>query len=270
MLVLFLSPLFAKCQIWLFNENPASPNAHLTFNFVKDLIVLVIVFLLTALTFMWEQRQKTRLENQRLLTENLQNRYDVLKNQVDPHFLFNSLNTLNGLIGYDDDKAHEYVDQLSLVFRHTMHNKEILSLSEELDFTMSYIYLMKIRYNDSLQLITNIDDLYLDYYILPCGLQLLIENAIKHNIVSNKYPLEVTIETSGHDTILVRNNIRRKPEVEAGSGVGLANLNERYRLLFRKEIIIKDMDGIFSVEVPLIKEKEKPKVIQDESYYCRR
>ncbi|MDR0386229.1 MAG: histidine kinase [Prevotellaceae bacterium] len=272
LLILMLSPAFAKLQMWLAGDEASlPPNVHLTMNFFKDLVVLVIVFLLTALTFIWEQRQKTLLENHKLLSENMKNRYEVLKNQVDPHFLFNSLNTLNGLIGYDDEKAHEYVDQLSAVFRYTMQSKEVLPLNEELDFALSYVYLMKIRYNESIKVTCNVDEKYLKYYILPCGLQLLLENAVKHNIISNKYPLEIIIETTGRDSIAVRNNIRLKPEVERGGGVGLANLNERYLLLFRKEILITESENMFRVEVPLIKELSKNNRItihQNESCYC--
>lgn len=253
LLVLALSPLYVRLQIWMLPQVTVPTDVLYTMNFVKDVILLVIVLLFTMLLFMWERQRKTLLENQMLHTENLQNRYDVLKNQVDPHFLFNSLNTLNGLMSYDIEKAHEYVEQLSSVFRYTMQNKEILPLSEELDFAMSYIYLMRIRYNESLRITSHIDEKYLEYYILPCGLQLLIENAVKHNIISTKYPLDIIMETSGHETIIVRNSIRLKPEVHTKGGVGLANLNERYLLLFQKEIIITEVDGFFNVEVPLIK-----------------
>ncbi len=97
-------------------------------------------------------------ENQHLVFENLQNRYNALKNQTDPHFLFNSLNTLNGLIGYDDQRASDYLEQLSNVFRYTMQNKEVSKLSDELEFAEAYIYMMKIRYNDGLDVQISIED----------------------------------------------------------------------------------------------------------------
>jgi LytS/YehU family sensor histidine kinase len=177
----------------------------------------------------------------------------VLKNQVDPHFLFNSLNTLDGLIGMDDDRAHEYVQNLSQVFRYAIGNKEIARLDEELNFTESYALLMKIRYGENIQIQYNIEEKYRLWYIMPISLQLLVENAIKHNVISSKHPLVITIETTPNDSIRVLNAIQLKKEAEPGEGIGLANLTERYELLFQKEVSITITD-IFSVEIPLIKE----------------
>ena len=178
----------------------------------------------------------------------------MLKKQVDPHFLFNTLNTLDGLIGIDVNKAHEYVQNLSQVFRYTIGNKEIMHLDEELDFTESYARLMKIRYGDNLQIKYNIDDKYRNYYIIPVSLQLLVENAIKHNVVSSKHPLLITIETTSNESIRVTNTIQPKSDVEHGEGIGLANLIERYELLFHKEVIITKTN-IFCVEIPLNKQQ---------------
>ena len=253
-LMLLLSIFFAFLHWKLFPELPL--NMLLTIHFIRDLIILIITLLIMIILLMWEKRQQTIIENQKLLTENLQNRYEALKNQVDPHFLFNSLNTLNGLIGYDDDKAHDYLDQLSSVFRYTIQNKNIISLEDELSFLESYIYLMKIRYNESLQIEFNIDDKYSKYYILPFSSQLLIENCIKHNVISNKYPLLITIGTTANETIRVKNTIHLKPDA-ISFGVGLANLNERYQLMFNKEIKITNDETFFSVEIPLIKDIEK-------------
>jgi len=266
---LILSPLFAQIQ-WRLLKEPVPLNLYLTIHFVKDMTVLVITFLFTSLLYMWDQHRKTLIENQKLSMESLQHRYEALRNQVEPHFLFNSLNTLNGLIGYDDDKAHEYVEELSSVFRYTMQSKKIISLEEELNFVQSYIYLMKIRYDDALQVTFQTDDKCLGYYILPFGLQLLVENAIKHNVISKKYPLSIIIETTDSDNLKVKNSVRLKPE-SPNSGIGLANLNERYRLIFNEEIGISRNETFFTVEIPLIKEIEHPKTnsgISYESCHC--
>jgi LytS/YehU family sensor histidine kinase len=217
------------------------------------------------------ERQQTLLENERLIADNIRIRYEVLKNQVDPHFLFNSLNTLDGLIGMDTDKAHEYVQHLSQVFRYAISNKEIMYLKEELNFTESYAHLMKIRYGENFQIQYDIDEKYKTWYIMPISLQLLVENAVKHNVISTKYPLVLTIETTSNDTIRVRNAIQLKKEAEQGEGIGLANLRERYELLFQKEVSIT-MTDVFCVEIPLIKELEdtKMKNNRDESSNNRR
>ncbi len=249
-----LSLCISASHFLLFPENPFTVNQQITMSLVKDLIILIIVLLSTSQLYSINQRQLTLFENEKLLADNIRIRYEVLKNQVNPHFLFNTLNTLDGLIGIDNEKAHEYVQNLSLVFRYTIGNKEIMHLDEELDFTESYALLMKIRYGDNLQIQYNIDDKYRNYYIIPVSLQLLVENAIKHNVISSRHPLLITIETTPNDSIKVTNTIQLKSGVEHGEGIGLANLTERYELLFQKEVIITKTD-IFSVEIPLKKQQ---------------
>jgi len=234
-------------------------NFILIVNSMRDLIVVIIVLLTTYLLYSISEHQRTLIENEKLISENIRIRYEVLKNQVDPHFLFNSLNTLDGLIAIDTSRAHDYVQNLSSVFRYSIGNKEITHLDDELNFTESYADLMKIRYGDNLKVVYDIDNKFRTYYIMPISLQLLVENAIKHNVISNKQPLVVHIESTLYDTIKVWNAIQPKKEAEPGEGIGLANLTERYNLLFQKEIQITSTD-IFCVEIPLIKQldsKEK-------------
>ena len=224
---------------------------------IGDVFVAILVLLSTSQLHVMYLRQQTLVENEKLIAENIRNRYEALKNQVDPHFLFNSLNTLNGLIGYDDDRAHKYVEKLSSVFRYTIQNKEIITLQGELDFTESYAYLMKIRYGENFSIEYNIDEKYFSYYIMPISVQLQIENAVKHNVISNKYPLCIKISTTDSDTLAIENTIQAKTLPVHGTGIGLANLAERYKLLLNKEITINNTNNIFRVEIPLISpEKE--------------
>jgi len=266
-----LSFLDSKFAIHFLPSISFPDNLQVITNLIKALIIYVMVLLSTSLFYSIDQRQQTLLENERLIADNIRIRYEVLKNQVDPHFLFNSLNTLDGLIGMDTDKAHEYVQHLSQVFRYAISNKEIMYLSEELNFTESYSHLMKIRYGENFQILYNIDEKYKTWYIMPISLQLLVENAVKHNVISTKYPLVLTIETTPNDTIKVMNTIQLKKEEEQGEGIGLANLRERYELLFQKEVSISITD-VFSVEIPLIKELEDTKINnnRDESINNRR
>ena len=262
-IIAILSPFFSRMQWWWFREE-VSPKAYSTIHYVKDLTVLIISFLFTALIYLINENQKNMTENQNLVIENLQNRYNALKNQTDPHFLFNSLNTLNGLIGYDDERAREYVEQLSAVFRYTMQDRSVIKVSEELQFVESYIYLMKIRYNDGLNVHIQHAGLYQENYILPFGLQILIENAIKHNVISRKDPLCILIEATENNTLRVENNRQPKQGEKNTTGLGLANLNERYRLMFGKEIEIYSDDKVFAVEIPLIKNREIPDSVKQE------
>ena len=225
----------------------------------RGFAIALIVFLSTYAISSFVRNQQVLVENQRLVAENIRNRHEALKNQLNPHFLFNSLNTLDGLIGYDDDKAHQYLLNLSSTFRYTIQNKEITTLLDELNFVESYVYLMKIRYGDNLKIQYAVDEKYNLYYIMPVSLQMLMENAIKHNVINDRFPLTIHIETTEQDTIRVSNAIQPKIDAEAGEGIGLANLVERYHLLLNKEInplteVAITKTDIFAVEIPLIKE----------------
>jgi LytS/YehU family sensor histidine kinase len=215
-------------------------------------MVTLIVIISSQLIYITQKQQKISLENEALHAEYMRSRYEALKNQVDPHFLFNSLNTLNSLIKIDAYKAQEYVQQLSYVFRYTLQNAEIISVNEELKFTKAYCHLMKIRYGNNLDFEYDIDAKLYDYQIIPLSLQTLVENAIKHNVVSNKQPLKVKIEGYG-ESIKVSNPVQLKKEIESGEKIGLANLAERYKLMWKKEIITVKTDDTFEVTVPLTK-----------------
>ena len=195
LLIAIVSPIFTRLQWWWF-RGEVSDQVITTLHYVKDLMILLISFLFTGLIYLINENQKKVVENQSLAIESLQNRYDALKSQVDPHFLFNSLNTLNGLIGLNDKRAHEYVDQLSQVFRFTMQDHQVVSLDDELRFVDSYIYLMKIRYNEAFNVHFRIDPAYRSCKVVPFALQTLVENAIKHNVITRKNPLSVIIETT--------------------------------------------------------------------------
>jgi len=218
----------------------------------RDFFVTIVVILSSQLLYLSEKQQKTALENEKLQAEYMKTRFMALKNQMDPHFLFNSLNTLSSLIKTDADKAGEYVQQLSYVFRYTLQNKEVITLEEELKFTLAYCHLMQIRYGDNLQFVQKIDEKYYPYSIVPLSLQTLVENAIKHNVVSTKQPLTIVFSTSENATITVSNPIQPKKDLESGESIGLSNLAERYRLLWNKEIVIRNTEGIFAVEIPLV------------------
>ena len=259
LICLVLSPVLSQLQ-WLAlgggDKSEICREAFIVINVIKDLIVGAAVVIITSYLSIYHKREQMMIANQKLQEENIRIKYEALKNQLDPHFLFNSLNTLNGLIGVDDDRAHEYVDNLSSVFRYTLHSKTIVKLEEEIEYVDAYVSMLKIRFGESLHVDYNLDNKYRAYYIMPASLQLLVENAVKHNVVSNKNPLIVRVESTQDDTIIVSNRINPKTEKSIG-GVGLANLTERYSILFGKSVGISDAEGVFRVEVPLINEKDK-------------
>jgi sensor histidine kinase YesM len=245
-----ISYLCSLLQIQFHDFGP-HPQQFIRGSMFRDYFLAIIVVLSSQLIYLTNKHYQTTLENERLQAEYMKTRFMALKNQIDPHFLFNSLNTLHSLIKTDAGKAREYVQQLSYVFRYTLQNKEIITLYEELKFTLAYCHLMQIRYGESLQFIQRIDEQYYRYSIVPLSLQALVENAIKHNVVSNRQPLTITFFTSEKGTITVSNPIQPKKEPEGGESIGLSNLAERYRLLWSKEIVVRNTGGVFEVEIPL-------------------
>lgn len=249
--MVWLSPYLSRLQRWWFRDY-LNYHTYATLQYVKDLVILVVTFLFSMIIYLMKQNHVAVVGMQELDLERLQNRYTALKNQTDPHFLFNSLNTLMGLIGRDDEKAAEYVEELAAVFRHTMRDKVVVRLSEELELVKSYLYLMCLRYYDGLKVEWGIEQEYLDYYVIPSGVQILVENAIKHNIASSKLPLTISIRTE-EERLVVENPLQlRERAASSSSGVGLDNLMEQYRLVFGKDIEIVSRGGTFRVSLPLI------------------
>ncbi len=241
--------------IWFRGE--LSPHAYLIINFAKDLFLYLVSLFFTLFFSLVVKNQRSMEENKNLIIDNIRNRYNALKSQTEPHFLFNSLNSLNGLIGYDDERAREYVIQLSSVFRYTMQEQSVVKVIDEMEFTESYIYLIKIRYQDALTVNIRVAPDFHGYYTLPFAIQTLIENAVKHNVINANKPLHLTIETTDEETLVVSNNIQPKLDVESVGGLGLANLNERYELVFKRNITIHADDARFRVEIPLVKKTNK-------------
>ena len=219
---------------------------------VRDLTMAVVVLLVVQLLRSQYYQKTIAVENEALRSENILTRFEALKSQLDPHFLFNSLKTLQSLITLDTEKAENYLQQLSSVLRYTLQNKEVLSLEEELRCVRAYCEMMQIRYGENLKFEFQIDEKYNDYYVLPLSLQSLIENSVKHNVITSKQPLTVTLATAD-DCVSVSNPIQAKTQPEESNGIGLVNLTERYRLKWNKEVEITNDGSTFCVKLPLIK-----------------
>lgn len=220
---------------------------------VRDYVVALVVFFSSLLIYVTKKNIKMALENETLTSENMRTRYEALKNQMNPHFLFNSLNTLSSLVKSEPQKAEDYIQELSSVLRYTLQKKDVTTLEEELKFTQSYCNLMQIRYGQNLIFDIHINEKYKSYNIIPLSVQVLVENAIKHNVISNKQPLSIIITTADDDKLRVLNPIQIKREMEVGNQIGLANLSERYQLKWQKIIEISNSENFFEVKIPLIK-----------------
>lgn len=186
--------------------------------------------------------------------ERMQAELNSLKAELGPHFIFNALTTLTQLIGTAPDTAEAFTQKLARVYQYFLINKnrELISLEEELRFIEDYFFLVQIRYDKGLHLQLSVGEKSDAKMIIPCSLQLLVENAIKHNSFSDKDPLLIVIKISG-SSVTVENELRRKPYIVPGTGIGLVHLRQHYRLACNREIVITEKDRRFAVTVPLIK-----------------
>lgn len=220
---------------------------------LRDFIISSIVVGSCYISYLVRKSQMIVLENQQLRTDNILNQYEALKSQLNPHMLFNSLNTLQSLIRESPAKAQDYLQELSRVLRYTLqeNDNQTATLREEMTFIDAYIYLLKMRFEENLTFDIRIDSVMEKRLLPPMALQLLIENAVKHNEISNRRPLSIALYTEG-EKLIVTNRLQPKITQAAGTRIGLANLAKRYRLLFKQEIIVQEDNEFFKVTLPLI------------------
>lgn len=219
-------------------------------NFFVSALVIGCVLIIRLIN----QKQSVQLENETLKSEALQSQLESLKNQLSPHFLFNSLTALKTLINESPDIAQDYINNLSKALRYTLQSneKQLVSLKEEMDFTESYLFLIKLRFDTNLIVNIETSKKFSGHRLPPLIIQTLLENAVKHNEVSKRKPLTITIQTTNNPSLVVRNTIQEKITEEDGTGIGLTNLSKQFRLLLGKEINISKENNEFRVEVPLI------------------
>lgn len=219
-------------------------------NFFVSALVIGCVLIIRLIN----QKQSVQLENETLKSEALQSQLESLKNQLSPHFLFNSLTALKTLINESPDIAQDYINNLSKALRYTLQSneKQLVSLKEEMDFTESYLFLIKLRFDTNLTVNIETSKKFSGHRLPPLTIQTLLENAVKHNEVSKRKPLTITIQTTNNPSLVVRNTIQEKITEEDGTGIGLTNLSKQFQLLLGKEINISKENNEFRVEVPLI------------------
>ena len=221
---------------------------------LKACFMLAMVILYSQLLTFVNREQQISLENEKLRSENLTTKYNMLISQTNPHFLFNSLSSLSMLVREkDEERALNYIDQLCYTFRYLAQNganSTFVTLREEIHFAEAYSYLFKIRYADKIAFEFNIEEQYLDHKLPPISLQPIIGHTVKHNTISSKNLFSVRIFTKD-GYLVVANEKRPLLEPNPGTGVGLSNLNSRYKLLTEREIEITDNDKEFVVRLPL-------------------
>jgi len=219
-----------------------------------NIIPTIILILLYETIYIFSSWKEHIHQTESLMVENVKSQLDSLKSQLDPHFLFNSLNTLASLVGEQNQPAQTFLSQLSDVYRYVLVNREKneVSVSEEIEFLNSYIYLNKIRFRENLQVEINITPEVYNRNIAPLSLQMLMENALKHNAALLEMPLRITISDKESGYLIIENNIQEKKIIEQSTKVGLQNIINRYRLLTDKEVFVLKTTEFFTVKIPLL------------------
>lgn len=216
-----------------------------------SLFISIVCYTIYSSLYTRDMLQKSRLEVERLKQEGLRTQVIGLQQQLSPHFLFNSLSTLKGLA--TERPVKEFILRLAHIYRYVLDGtqRETITLADELNFTRAYLYIQEKRFGDAIQVNLNVPDLYLSLIIPPISLQLLIENALKHNGYSHEQPLLIDIYVNEYNELVVKNNCTQSRVETEGTGVGLQNIRERFRLLFKKEIKVNALPDAFMVCLPL-------------------
>lgn len=239
---------------WLHHYNGYQLRNPLKLNFIYGGLINLFFHLLNTIHVFFTEYKNKREEAEKLAEATEQARIQLLKNQINPHFIFNNLNVLSAMVIRDNPDANRFIEEFSKVYRYLLKNqdKELVPLSTELEFVEPYLYLLKRRFTEGLDISLEIPEKYLSYQVVPAALQLLVENAIKHNIVSRSKPLRISIHANGNNTLVVSNNIQRRQTVEISTQIGLQNINKRYAILSGRKLEIEQTNESFRVLLPLL------------------
>jgi LytS/YehU family sensor histidine kinase len=228
-------------------------------NMLKNFSVLIVFFLISIIylvligSYFFYQWKENLLYNEALKRDQAQVKFDALKNQVNPHFLFNALAALNSLIFENQQLASDFLQQLSKVYRYILQNKEqaVVTVEAELKFVEHYIALQKTRYDENVLFLMEVQEIDFDKKIVPVSLQILIENVFKHNIINGENKMQISI-TSNTEYLTVSNFLQPKEQIEDSNQQGLENLKSLYRFLSEKEVQVLVTAHSFTVNLPLI------------------
>ena len=251
----FLATIFLNELHRLLFGVPLCEKGELFPSFLLKMVPTALVISIYESLYFFGEWKKNFQRSEALARAGIQSELETLRSQLDPHFLFNSLNTLAALIEDDNEPAHTYLEQLADVYRYVLlsRDKTTVPLREEMAFVEAYLYLNKTRFREDLQVEQHIAPAAYATNVAPLSLQMLVENAIKHNVISPENPLRVTLSTeTGATYVRVQNNVQPKTGLEQSTKVGLRNIINRYRLLSEHPVEVLRENGLFTVRVPLL------------------
>jgi sensor histidine kinase YesM len=252
LLVIFLMHVFEvvvynknSFDYFLANEKPSSYLGSIIITFFVTLSIYTISF--------YKAYNENKVKEQKIIAGTANAKFESLKNQIDPHFLFNSLNVLSSLIEENPDNAQRFTISLSKIYRYVLEqkDKELVSLEEELAFAKTYMNLLKMRFENSLFYELPTTSINPEAKVVPLSLQLLLENTVKHNVVSEQRPLHIRIYVEG-DYLAVQNDYQKKEVLQERQGVGLQNIVNRYGIITNRKVLVIQNEKIFTVKIPLL------------------
>ncbi|WP_445457875.1 2TM domain-containing protein [Flavobacterium sp. HNIBRBA15423] len=222
-------------------------------NYLVAMIITVIVTLMVHIVYFYKAYQENKLKEQKIIAGTASAKFESLKNQLDPHFLFNSLNVLSSLIEENPENAQKFTTSLSKIYRYVLEqrDKELVSVAEELQFAKTYMNLLKMRFENSITFELPEDFGNEDSKVVPLSLQLVLENCIKHNIVSESKPLHIKISIE-ENQLTIKNNLQKKEVLQDRKGVGLQNIVNRYAILTKRNVLIEENENYFKVFLPIL------------------
>ncbi len=244
---MFIALVFEKnsMQEFLQNESPR--------DYVFPFFITMFVSLFFHMIYFYKKAQENKVKEQKIIAGTASAKFETLKNQIDPHFLFNSLNVLSSLIEENPDNAQRFTTSLSKIYRYVLEqkDKELISIEEELSFAKTYMNLLKMRFENSLfyELPEKIDNP--EAWVVPLSLQLLLENTVKHNIVSEQKPLHIKIYIE-NNYLVIQNDFQKKEVLQDRNGVGLQNIISRYGIITERQVLIQQTEKHFSVSIPIL------------------
>lgn len=271
--ILVLIALRFVVVVYIYGGDPNTFLNNSKSYFVFGITVTIIASLLFHIFYFYKALNEKKVKESQIVAKTESAKFESLKNQLDPHFLFNSLNVLTSLIGENPLQAEKFTTKLSKVYRYVLEQKgkDLISLEEELKFAKSYMELLKMRFEDGVKFSIPQGISNPELKIVPLSLQLLLENAVKHNVITSEFPLEIKLyEENGF--LAIENNVNPKSSLEKSTKVGLKNIIQRYSLVTQTKVEIINNDNIFKVKLPLLTQKIKimrTDYISDSNKYIR-
>jgi hypothetical protein len=256
--ILILIILRFIVRVFFYGGAPESFLVNSKGYFYFGINITFIVTLLFYLFYFFKATSEKKVTESQVVAKTETAKFESLKSQLDPHFLFNSLNVLTSLIGENPELAEKFTTKLSKVYRYVLEqkNKDLIPLKEELEFAKTYMDLLKMRFEDAVVYEIPEEISNLELKIVPLSLQILLENAVKHNVISSEFPLKVKIyEKEGN--LLVENNLNKKENIEKSTKIGLSNIKDRYAFITKRPFVIEEKNKIFKVTLPLLTQKIK-------------